>query len=389
MIGRNKSEENESIAVVKYAFKEYYFNHINLLETPEHLEQHEFGYVPFGSGMTRHLSFRNKGDLIATLVRNVPTDFYCSNAYYRFPTYPMKEKQWLGADLIFDIDAEDLQLPCELSHSYFICTRCNEVSVKSEVCEFCKNTVFNKTSIPCDKCIIALKKEVRRLATVLTNDLGIDEKFITVHFSGNNGFHIVASDKSFHLLGPEARSDIVSYLIGTNMMTESIGVRKARDRSGSDFLIKFPKSGLSYGWRKRIADRFGIDQASVLKLNNIVQRNGGYEGFKGELGKMTKSLGVKVDPQVTMDVHRIFRMPGTINSKSGLVKMRCIDLDSFDPMTHSCLLGDKEVKVKTNVSSQIYFKLKGKSFKLKEKIIELPLFAAVYLVCKGLAEITN
>jgi DNA primase small subunit len=131
---------------------------------------------------------------------------------------------------------------------------------------------LNKTSIPCDKCIIALKREVRRLTTVLTNDLGIEEKFFTIHFSGNNGFHIVASDKSFHVLGPEARSDIVSYLIGTNMMTESIGVRKGRDRSGSDFLIKFPKSGLSYGWRKRIADRLGIEQASVLKLNNIVQR---------------------------------------------------------------------------------------------------------------------
>ncbi|HXP51052.1 MAG TPA: DNA primase, partial [Bacteroidia bacterium] len=93
--------------------------------------------------------------------------------------------------------------------------------------------------------------------------------------------------------------------------------------------------------------------------------------------------------QVTMDVHRIFRMPGTINSKSGLVKMRCVDLESFDPMTDSCLLGDKDVRVKTNVSSQIYFKLKGKSFRLKDKIIELPLFAAVYLVCKGLGEITN
>lgn len=377
------------MTVVKDAFREYYFNHINLLETPEHLEQHEFGYVPFGSGMIRHLSFRNKGDLIATLVRDVPTDFYCSNAYYRFPTYSMNEKQWLGADLIFDIDAGDLQLPCELSHSYFICTRCNEVSAKSDVCERCKNPALNKRSIPCDKCIIALKKEVRRLIAVLTNDLGIEEKFIAIHFSGNNGFHIAASEESFHLLGPEARSDIVSYLIGTNMMTESIGVRKGRDRSGSDFLIKFPKSGLSYGWRKRIADRLGIEQASVLKLSNIVQRNGGYEGFKGELGKMTKSLGVKVDPQVTMDVHRIFRMPGTINSKSGLVKMRCVDLESFDPMTESCLLGDKEVRVKPNVSSQIYFKLKGKSFRLKEKIIELPLFAAVYLVCKGLAEITN
>jgi DNA primase small subunit len=389
LIGGTKSRENENITVVKDAFREYYFNHINLLETPDHLEQHEFGYVPFGSGMIRHLSFRNKGDLIATLVRDVPKDFYCSNAYYRFPTYSMKEKHWLGADLIFDIDAGDLQLPCELSHSYFICTRCKAVSARSDVCECCKNTALNKTSIPCDKCIIALKREVRRLTTVLTNDLGIEEKFFTIHFSGNNGFHIVASDKSFHVLGPEARSDIVSYLIGTNMMTESIGVRKGRDRSGSDFLIKFPKSGLSYGWRKRIADRLGIEQASVLKLNNIVQRNGGYEGFKAELARMTKSLGVKIDPQVTMDVHRIFRMPGTINSKSGLIKMRCNDLESFDPMTHSCLLGDKNVKVKTNLSSQICFKLKGKSFRLKDKIIELPLFAAVYLVCKGLAEITD
>jgi len=117
LIGVNKSIENESMALVKSAFREYYFNHINLLEIPEHLEQREFGYVPFGSGMIRHLSYRNKGDLIAMLLRDVAADLYCSNAFYRFPTYPMQEKQWLGADLIFDIDAKDLHLPCELSHS--------------------------------------------------------------------------------------------------------------------------------------------------------------------------------------------------------------------------------------------------------------------------------
>jgi DNA primase small subunit len=390
LIGGNNSIKNESLALLKSAFREYYFNHNNLLEIPEHLEQHEFGYVPFGSGMIRHLSFRNKGDLVATLVRDVPADFYCSNAYYRFPTYSMNEKQWLGADLIFDIDAEDLQLPCELDHSYFICTRCREVSsAKCDMCESCKNTTLSKTSIPCNKCIFAVKKEVRRLTAVLTNDLGMEEKSVLVHFSGNNGFHIIATDKSFHLLGPEARSDIVSYLIGTNMMTESIGVRKGRDRSSSDFLIKFPKGGLSYGWRKLITERLGIDQASVVKLRNVVQRNGGYQGFNAELKKMTKSLGVKVDPQVTMDVHRIFRMPGTINSKSGLVKMRCNELESFDPMKDSCLLGDKDVKIKTNLSSQINFKLRGESFRLKERNLELPLFAAVYLICKGLAEVTN
>ncbi|MGB7954770.1 MAG: hypothetical protein WCF23_12395, partial [Candidatus Nitrosopolaris sp.] len=108
----NKSTE-KSTALLKGAFREYYFKYSKLLEIPENLEQHEFGYMPFGSGMIRHLSFRNRGDILATLIRDVPADVYCSNAYYRFPTYPMQEKHWLGADLIFDIDAKDLHLPCE------------------------------------------------------------------------------------------------------------------------------------------------------------------------------------------------------------------------------------------------------------------------------------
>ncbi len=383
----NKSTE-KSAALLKSAFREYYFKYSKLLEIPEHLEQREFGYMPFGSGMIRHLSFRNRGDLLATLIRDVPADVYCSNAYYRFPTYPMQEKQWLGADLIFDIDAKDLHLQCELGHSYFICARCSEVSsAKSEVCESCKSTSLNQTSIPCGKCIFALKKEVRRLIAVLTTDLGIEEKSVSVYFSGNNGFHIVVSDKSFNPLDSVARSDVVSYLAGTNIMTESIGVRKSRDNSGNDFLIKFPKSGLSYGWRKIIADKLAIDQSSVVKLSNIVLRNGGYEGFKSEVGKMAKTLGVKIDPQVTMDVHRIFRMPGTINSKSGLVKMRCDDLESFDPLDDACLLGSRDVEVKSKVSSQISLKLRGQSFKIKESTLEVPLFVAVYLMCKGLAGI--
>jgi DNA primase small subunit len=385
----NKSME-KSAALVKSAFREYYFNHSKLLEIPEHLEQREFGYMPFGSGMIRHLSFRNRGDILATLIRDVPADVYCSNAYYRFPTYPMHEKQWLGADLIFDIDAKDLRLPCELGHSYFICGRCSEVSsAKSEVCGLCKSTTLNQTSIPCGKCISALKKEVRRLIAVLTTDFGIDEKSVSVYFSGNNGFHIVVSDISFNPLDSVARSDLVSYLAGTNIMTESVGVRKSRDQSGNDFLIKFPKSGLSYGWRKVISDKLVIDQSSVVKLSNIVLRDGGYEGFKSELGKMAKTLGVRIDPQVTMDVHRIFRMPGSINSKSGLIKMRCDDLESFDPLDDGCLLGSRDVEIKTKISSQISLKLKGQSFKIKESILKVPLFVAVYLICKGLAELAT
>ena len=75
--------------------------------------------MQFGQpGMARHLSFKNMKELIATIMKEVPSDIYCSNAYYRFPTYPMQEKKWLGADLIFDIDGKDLNMPCVPSHTY-------------------------------------------------------------------------------------------------------------------------------------------------------------------------------------------------------------------------------------------------------------------------------
>ena len=34
-----------------------------------------------------------------------------------------------------------------------------------------------------------------------------------------------------------------------------------------------------------------------------------------------KYWSAKIDPNVTMDIHRIFRLPGSINSKSGLTKI--------------------------------------------------------------------
>jgi DNA primase small subunit len=118
----------------------------------------------------------------------------------------------------------------------------------------------------------------------------------------------------------------------------------------------------------------------------MVQQKGGYSGFKAELLKMAKDMGVRIDPQVTMDVHRIFRMAGTLNSKSGLTKIRCNDeIESFDPLNDACLLSDKEVTVEMKVP--IKLKLRGQSFKIKKETARIPVYAAVYLICKGLARV--
>jgi DNA primase small subunit len=133
----------------------------------------------------------------------------------------------------------------------------------------------------------------------------------------------------------------------------------------------------------RLSQRLGIKDSSEKRLRNIVQQKGGYHSFKNELDKIGKELGINIDPQVTMDVHRVFRMPGTLNSKSGLAKMKCSDLESFNPLCEACLLSDNEIKVKVNAS--IKFTLKDQQFQVDEKITFLPAYAAIYLVCKRLA----
>ena len=151
-------EAAKTIPVVRGAFREYYFKQAKVVEEPQKIEQREFGYAQFGqAGMTRHLSFNSIKELHAILVKEVPSDVYCSNAYYKFPTQPMQEKQWLGADLIFDIDGKDLDLPCVPSHTYPVCTNCGHASPPDEKkeysCASCNGKKAERVSIPCSKCI--------------------------------------------------------------------------------------------------------------------------------------------------------------------------------------------------------------------------------------------
>ena len=383
---------SKTISIIKRAFREYYFNQSTAIEEPPKMEQREFGYMHFGqAGMLRHLSFKSMKELDAMLVREAPSDVYCSNAYYRFPTQqPMQEKQWLGADLIFDIDGKDLGLPCVPSHSYSVCINCGYVSTpreqdeerSSHSCPTCGYKKADHVSIPCSKCIDGSKKEARRLMDFLLGDIGLEHNAINIYFSGNNGFHVHINDDACTSLDPKARSDLVGYLSGTGLMLESIGVRKTS--TDGSLYIKFPKSGLTYGWRRRIAEKLKVDMTSAIKLKNIVNGYGGYNAFKVELERLARDMGVRIDPQVTTDIHRVFRMPGTLNSKSGLSKAKSRDLYFFDPFVDACLLGEDIISVR--VKTPVKLKLKGNSFNISNESAEIPAYAAVYLMCKGLAE---
>ena len=367
------------IQFLEDSFKKYYFEHFDLIRVPERTSEREFGYQKFNSGMTRHISIKDDKELHLLFMQNTPSDVYCSNAYYSFPNLPMNEKDWKEADLIFDIDAKDLNLSCRGNHTVSICNECNEISKNSEHCLKCNSIKIEKKSLTCKNCIDFSKDEVSKLSEVLIDDLAIAQENIHVYFSGNEGFHVYVYDSQFQQIGSRERSELVDYIMFNGSIPEKFGMKKFKPNRSSfpDFDEK--------GWKGRFSKQvFGSKSKRSKIISELI--TSGYSSFQKTLDDVSEKIGVKIDPNVTMDIHRIFRLPGSINSKSGLTKIHCKNLTEFDPYSEASFLSDETVEVIANCP--IEFCLKNKKFGpyINEKVT-VPSFAAVYMICKKLATI--
>lgn len=361
------------------SFKKYYFEHSELIQVLERASEREFGYQKFNSGMIRHLSIKDDKELHLLCMQNIPSDIYCSNAYYSFPNLPMNEKDWKEADLIFDIDAKDLNLPCRENHSISICNECNKISKNFGKCDNCNSVKMEKKSLPCKNCINSSKNEVLKLSEILINDFQINNENIHIYFSGNEGFHVYVYNSQFQQLGSRERSELVDYFMFKGAIPETFGMKKFKPNrlSFSDFNQS--------GWKGRFSKHiFGTKSKRSKIISELISN--GYSSFQKTLVDVSQNIGVKIDPNVTMDIHRIFRLPGSINSKSGLTKTFCSDLKKFDPYTEASFLTDDDIEVLANCP--IEFKLKNRKFGpfFNEKVT-VPRFAAVYMICKKLASL--
>ena len=140
------------------------------------------------------------------------------------------------------------------------------------------------------------------------------------------------------------------------------------------------------GWRGKVAKEiFGSKSKRSKIITEII--NNGYQSFSNQLEQISSKIGANIDPNVTMDIHRIFRLPGSLNSKSGLTKIYCKNLDKFNPYNDACFIDDSSIQVTAN--SPLELRLKNKKFgPYNDESISLPKFAAVYMICKGLATTT-
>ena len=373
--------END-LKFLEETFKQYYFDHFNLIHVPDRSNEREYGYKKFNSGMIRHISLKTDKDLHLMLMTNLPSDVFCSNGYYSFPNLAMAEKDWREADLIFDIDAKDLNLSCRKDHTCMKCVSCAEISLVQDTCPKCKSNKLDLVSLPCQNCISGVKKEVLNLVKILTSDLQIDDKNIRISFSGNEGFHVYVTNSSYNQLGSNERRDLIDYIKFQSAIPERFGFPKNNPSRTS-----FPDLG-DPGWSGRVAkELFGSKSKRSKTITKVI--SDGKVAYQQKLEEMGKnSIGVKIDSNVTSDIHRIFRLEGSLNSKSSLVKLSCENIEKFNPYTEACLINDKPVEISANFP--IKFRLKNTEFgPYANEKISVPKYAAAYMVCKGIASISS
>ena len=374
--------------VLRNIFHKYYSTNTVNIELPKLISNREFGYVPFDGKMVRHLSFKTHEELIDFLIQKSPLAVYMSNAYYNFPTKPMMNKDWLSCDLVFDIDADAIPTKCKKNHDVWRCNKCNFMGkgIKPVKCN-CGFNIISQIHWYCEICLSAAKFEVIKLIDFLINDFGVNQKELKIHFSGHRGYHVTINNDIFNSLSRMARNEISDYLKGVGFITEMMGLTKY-----SNFKTDYSQiHDATYpGWYGRISTSFNNLSSDLVGNNDVIKdkiayffSHNKYSKFTKYIEKVVNQLSVNIDSSVTTDIHRIFRLSGTLHGKSGLLKSLINNIDDFDPFTDPVAFDDEQIVVKVIFPRE--FVLNEQKFKVNIGVISLPKMAAVYLLCGGFA----
>ncbi len=318
------------------------------LPPPDRLDRREFAAFAFAAetGMRRHTTLKTPEEFHRFLVREVPRHVYYSTAYYRLPAEPtMARKEWIGADLIFDLDADHLRGAGSLDYAGQLAL------VKTRLLDLVDD--------------------------FLVRDFGIDPAEMTLVFSGGRGYHVHVRDPRFLPMSSPERRELVDYIQGTGFDArqavaarhlttggEGIGPRK------SVRLQELPAPDAP-GWRGRtgravvtLLDRWaangravddllawGVPRPAARKMAKVLFEEGGAESIR-----TTRSLQIlaglqerfleavvpraavevqgETDAPVTTDVHRLIRLPGSLHGGTGfrVLPIAREALAAFDPL---------------------------------------------------------
>jgi len=340
---------------------------------PPRMPKREWMFIPFGGAPPlRHKSFRNENDLRQFLSERAMHSCFYSTAYWKKPyELKMDDKDWQGADLIFDLDGDHLPGVT-------------------------------------DRDFPGMLNVIQEQAHGLWNDFlqpefGFDEQFLQVTFSGHRGFHLHYRDPSLFHLDSEARRELVSHIRGegvdvqggltrfndhtangwTKRIREQIPslidklVDIAQDAEGSSKIMKDLHLGLKENLQregkpgkgpasiKKLADMFLHEDRKNSVCNGQISRLGSLQGLFLDLVKSDASIVLgaagETDEVVTIDVRRQIRWPTSLHGKTGMrvteFPLQRLDNDSsnpFDALNEAFVFGsDKSVTVEIVVDDAV------------------------------------
>lgn len=386
-------------------FRRYYKE--NEMPMPSRFGRREFGFMYFDRDfMQRHMSFSNPTEMRKFMIAQVPKHSYYSTAYYRRPNAPtMEEKGWMGADLIFDLDADHLEGAEDMSYSQMM-----------------------------DQ----IKKEMINLIdSFLYNDLGFDEKDVGIYFSGGRGYHAHIELNDVTGLGSHERREIVDFVTSNGLdidrvfrqenVVRSVVNVKGQERNNISTFRTIPPED-SGGWWLRmrnglkdvvndVCDQDTKDlkrtypsiksmspktiesyRDDLIKSRDVIFVNNRMatlkKGTQDMLIKIMKEdvayrLSGEVDEPVTADIKRLIRLPGSLHGKTGLKVMPITrdELNGFDPLLDALPESYTSDPITVNVKRKTDIKINGERFDLDIGVTEVPEYAAVFLVGRRIADI--
>ncbi|PSQ42908.1 DNA primase catalytic subunit PriS, partial [Halobacteriales archaeon SW_7_68_16] len=273
--------EERTRAYLRGRFGDYY-RRTGLTLPPDDRDR-EWAYIPWTAGpgttMVRHRSLLDLGDVGDWLARERPRHVYFSSGRYERPgANTMDDKDWLGSDLVFDLDADHLPAVDPAADSY------------AEMLAACKDALV-------------------RLLDLLTDDLGFAD--LTIAFSAGRGYHVHVRDPSVQDLEREQRREIVDYVRGIGIDPDALVDSETVAGRGRKTPANKHTLRTSGGWGRRAARRLRQVTAKLADADDgaALERLRSYDGI-GESRAESILGAIRTNREAiaagNVDVHRDF-----------------------------------------------------------------------------------
>ena len=414
-MGKTLTLEGPPLDWARQQFAHYYDS--ASIAPPHRLARREFAVFPFTTEtmMRRHATLRTPEEFARFLRRETPRHVYYSSAYYRRPAEStMSAKEWLGADLIFDLDSDHLR--------------------GAESLDYAGQLELVKTRL------IALVDDF------LLGDFGIDSASTSFVFSGGRGYHVHVRDDRFLPLSSPERRELVDYILGTGfdpMMV--IGWRRTDVRSGRtaagvddegeagpvggraprtrtlappsapgwqgrttrsllEVLRRWEEQGpvvaaqemASYGIPPAKARRYArllIDQGGAAKIRShlsldVFRSDLPSEFLEAVVPRAAVEVQGETDAPVTTDIHRLIRLPNSLHGGTGfrVVPLGRDEIAGFDPFRDALLSRYEETRTPVTYLEEARYPFPGGGVHaIPDGTDELPTPVALFLLLRGQA----